>query len=564
MVLHQRTMPKKYFLQVIFLLFLQVSYGQSSSVWFDADYYHQIDKLEILSGELSNDFHTGVKPFERKHIGDFLTKIKGKIPAESFRRATFDYLIQDNWAFANADSLASQKGFRKYIFTQKSDVFSVKNEDYSIHASPIVNFGGGVEKVGDVVFSQFVNTRGVIVSGTINKKLGFYTHFTENQDASPQYLTSFYNYYNGWPQLGFTKIKEDSSSGQLKRDYMRAQGYLCFYPSKHVKIQFGHSSQFIGHGVRSLVLSDLSPAYLNFQAEVRMGRLQYMNMWAQLSNKQVNVGVDNLRAIPAKYLVFHHLNINVAKNVNIGIFENVYLGNRSFDIHYLNPIIFYRFVEGLIGSADNAMVGADFKINFLKRASLYGQLVVDEFKKSDINEKGWYGQKNAGQLGLKVINVLEPIHLDLQGEFNYVRPYTFSHFTSYSNTLNYNVPVGHPFGANFKEFLLIARSNPINNLFVKASYLNNLKGYDDAVNNWGGDIARNYRNDRPLEYGNTIAQGIMGRTESLTLELAYQLWHNVFIDFTYMNRSFKSTTSINSNLVLGGIRWNLPKPSLLF
>ena len=557
-------MPIKYFLLAIFLLFARISSGQSASVWYDTEYYHQLEKLEALSGKLSNELHSGIKPFERKHIGEFLMSVQKDIPEGSFPKATFDYLVQDNWAFTNADSLAVKEGFRKYIFSQKSDVFSVKNEDYSIHASPIVNFGGGVEKIGETTYGQFVNTRGVVVSGTINKKLGFYTHFTENQDSSPAYLSSFYNYYDGWPHLGFTKVKEDSSTGQLKRDYMRAQGYLCFYPSKNVKIQFGQSSQFIGHGIRSLIISDLSPAFLNFKAEVRMGRLQYMNMWAQLSNRQVNVGVDNLRAIPAKFMVFHHLNVNVAKNINVGIFENIYLGNRGFDINYLNPIIFYRFVEGFIGSADNAMVGADFKFNFLKRATVYGQVVIDEFSTSEVTDKGWYGQKNAGQLGFKVYNIYQPLHIDLQGELNYVRPYTFSHFTSYSSGLNYNVPVGHPFGANFKELLLIARANPMKNLFVKASYLNNLKGYDDLSNNWGGNIEKNYRFDRPREYGNVIAQGLKGRTESITLEMAYQLWHNVFLDLTYMHRTFSATDNQTSNLFLGGIRWNLPKPGLLF
>jgi hypothetical protein len=81
-----------------------------------------------------------------------------------------------------------------------------------------------------------------------------------------------------------------------------------------------------------------------------------------------------------KYAAIHHLSINVAKWLNLGVFEAVLLEGRIIlNFTYLNPIMFLRVAEQQNGSADNAIVGFDFKANLAKRVQLYGQLLFDEF-----------------------------------------------------------------------------------------------------------------------------------------------------------------------------------------
>jgi hypothetical protein len=56
------------------------------------------------------------------------------------------------------------------------------------------------------------------------------------------------------------------------------------------------------------------------------------------------------------------LSINATKWLNIGLFEGVIFGRKDhFEFQYLNPIIFYRHIEGAIGSPDNALAGLDFQ-----------------------------------------------------------------------------------------------------------------------------------------------------------------------------------------------------------
>jgi hypothetical protein len=55
------------------------------------------------------------------------------------------------------------------------------------------------------------------------------------------------------------------------------------------------------------------------------------------------------------------------------------------------------------------------------------------------------------QLGAKYINALGIKNLDLQLEYNRVRPFTYSHRDSVANYTHYNQPMAHPLGANFSE-----------------------------------------------------------------------------------------------------------------
>jgi hypothetical protein len=198
--------------------------------------------------------------------------------------------------------------------------------------------------------------------------------------------------------------------------------------------------------------------------------------------------------------------------------------------------------------------------------SIYGQLVLDEFNSVESKKEGWYGKKRAGQIGLKYFDAFGLKQFDFQGEFNYARPYTYSHYSSYTNMVNYGVPLAHPLGANFKEFLLVGRYSPLPKLFLKVTYMNSLKGYDIDEENYGGDLLKNYRDNRPQEFGNFITQGEKRSISTLRLESSYMIGHNFYVDFSYQNRGLKieETISQKNNLINFGVRWNAFKTESLY
>ena len=81
---------------------------------------------------------------------------------------------------------------------------------------------------------------------------------------------------------------------------------------------------------------------------------------------------------------------------------------------------------------------------------------LEELKK----DKTWWGNKIGTQLGVKYVDALSIANLDLQVEWNRVRPFTYSHFDSVGSYTHYNQPLAHPRGGNFNELIGIAHYQP--------------------------------------------------------------------------------------------------------
>ena len=111
----------------------------------------------------------------------------------------------------------------------------------------------------------------------------------------------------------------------------------------------------MGDGMRSLIQSDWAPAnpFLKVETSVwRISLYQYIFSQYKAGSRQV---ADAF--IPNKWAAFHQLDINVTRNLTLGVFENVVFapGDTSkrgfFDISYLNPIIFTVSQNNTMGVA---------------------------------------------------------------------------------------------------------------------------------------------------------------------------------------------------------------------
>lgn len=557
---------------LVFLLFLGPlsGFAQSTFAPLNEDYTNLIERYEIKSGSLSS-LHTNIKPVRRKDLVKLSVDLETDEKAKLSKTDLFNlaYLQNDSWEWLDDTKFLqsnSKKPLWTHLFKKKSDFYSTQNKDLDFHVSPIFQFSFAQDDL--VKDAPYTNTRGVELRGTLNKKLGFYSMFTENQILYPEYVRAYGRQYNANPYEGFTKIPNADSSKYLA-DFFSARGYITFQALKSVQIQFGHDKNFIGSGIRSMILSDFSAPYLHLKVTTNIGRFQYMNLFAQMINKQIPVAVDGTEQLPPKYFSLHHLSVNITRNLNIGFFESIVFGKRQvgFDINYLNPVIFLRFAEGHLGSVDNSIAGLNFKYNFKRHFSLYGQFVLDEFNVKYFKKDGWWAKKYAAQIGGRYIDVLGIKNLDFQAEYNLVRPYMYSHNSTYSNYVNYNLPLAHPFGANFKELLLIGRYQPMGRLFLNFTAMIAQQGKDSNIINWGGDILRSYNFARPADYGNEIGQGRTMNTKFYQLGASYMLAHNLFADLKVQNRNVNLSGEADDkkNMIFSvGLRWNTSQRQLLF
>jgi len=269
---------------------------------------------------------------------------------------------------------------------------------------------------------------------------------------------------------------------------------------------------------------------------------------------------------PEKFVAYHHASFNIGKKLNIGVFESVVfspkdsVNDNTFDLSYLNPVIFYRAIEQQFGSSDNALLGLDVKWNALRGVSFYGQLVLDEFLLNEIKAgNGWWANKFALQAGAKYIDALGVSNLDVQLEFNVVRPYTYSHYSQYGSYSNYRQSLAHPLGANFSEWVCIIRYQPIPKLNLVAKTFYAETGRDDTAENWGGNMLKN-STTRQQEYNNTIGQGNSNTILFADFTASYMLKHNLFIDVKQVVRQSKSDLVLfnsNTSLTSLALRWNI-------
>ena len=534
---------------------------------------HFIDRLEIKQQTNTDLNFSTLRPFNRKYIvreATFLDSARmgyrDSSGIDKYREwtdldlsAVDEYNLQSllmnnsEWVTTPKENFMSNKPVLKSFYKTKANFFEINNKDIFLAINPVLQIHQAVEPGYDE--GIFLNSRGVNVRGLLGKKVGFSSYITDNQERGPRFFQQQVNNFRAVPGNGFYKTFKKTGV-----DYFDARGYITFNAAKFIDFQVGYDKNFIGNGYRSMFLSDWGNSYLFAKINTKVWKFNYQNIFMELMPQFKKSG-DTL--LDRKYAAIHHLSMNVTKWLNIGLFEGVVFGRKNkFDFQYLNPVIFYRHIEGTIGSPDNAVAGFDFKANVAHRLQFYGQFLLDEFILSAVknNPTSWVN-KFAIQGGVKYVDAFGVKNLDLQGETNRVRPFTYSHNDTISNYTHYNQPLAHPLGANFQEFIGIAHYQPAPKWTIDARAIYYYQGLDSTGKNFGGNIFKNYTT-RVGDDGFKVGSGAKATCFNGTVLVSYELRQNLFLDASFQNRTYKianQTGQSNTTLVTAGIRLNMFK-----
>ena len=513
------------------------------------------ERLEIKAQTDSVLNFSKIKPFSRRQIIPALNRLDSIASLSAVDKYNL-YTANLNsleWAYGERTEFTSKKPLWKNFYKTPATLFEVNTKDFFLAVNPVFQYYVGKEKNNDQHI--FLNTRGVSLRGRIADKIGFAAYITDNQERDPLYVQRWVAERQAVPGQGF--YKDFKTTGY---DYFDARGYISFNVTKYIDVAFGYDKNFIGNGYRSLFLSDFSNSALFLKLNTRIWKFNYQNLFMELQNAE-RFGADIL--IPKKYAAIHHLDMAVTKWLNIGIFEGVVFGRKDhFEFGYLNPVIFYRSVEQQNGSFDNAVAGLDFKANIAHRFQVYGQLLLDEFKLSELKAaKGWWGNKYAYQLGAKYIDAFNVNNLDLQLEANIVRPFTYSHRDSVANYTHYNQPLAHPLGANFKELVALARYQPAPKWLIQAKAIYYTQGRDTGSVSYGSNIfLPNIPPYRSMEYGYYVGTGVKTKVAYASALLSYEWKPNLFFETNaVMRRENALAKASNTFIIYAGIRWNMHK-----
>ncbi|MBE5321957.1 gliding motility protein RemB [Pedobacter sp. MR2016-19] len=439
-----------------------------------------------LSSEIYNPdtrLHSSMKPF---FVDDSLLQYKSKL------------LLN-----VGVDSVRKSWVLRK-LFSEH--LFDMQMEDFTVYADFLPDFQIGRDASGKK--NTFLNTRGYQIGGTVGKKFSFYTSGYENQGRFASYYDNYVNTTNVVPGQSY-----DRSSGKITKDWSYVTATLSYTPIKYLNITAGYDKTFIGDGYRSMLLSDFSSPYPFLKLTGNLGNVQYMVMWAAMQDpgaQKLSYDAGNRK----KGGIFHYLDWNVNNKLSIGFFDSIVwvqtddAGNkRGFDWGYANPIIFLRPVEASSGSPDNALLGFTSKYKFAKEVVAYGQFSLDEFQaKEFFSSKGSVRNKYGWQLGVRGADIFKVAGLNYLLEYNTAKPYTYSSRTRIGNYANYNEPLAHPLGANFREAVGL-----LNYSYKRFDFTGELMyaryGLDEAGQNYGKNIFEPYLASIKQE-GNYTTQGI--------------------------------------------------------
>lgn len=558
----------RFYLLCLLACVATTGFAQSSYIPLGSYSMHQLDRFEIKSGRLAepSEFNTSTKSYQRHRIATYVDSfnlVQARLSSHDYFNLA--YLQNDNFEYTSSESTRSKRSIFG-LYKEKAALYKVEEGDFKLVVNPVAFLQAGYDT--RLKSTTMVNNRGIEIRGSIGKSIGFYTQFSDEISKLNSWTLDLYRQDSIVPGAGLLK----TSDNYRTFNYGLASGYIVFQPNRYIDVQFGHGRNYLGNGYHTFYMSDFSRDHLYLRVNTRIWKIQYTNIFGELHD-YIN-SFSGVRRNPTRhYYATTYASINLSKKVNLGIFQTVVFQRDSgyadggYDPQYLNPIILYKPVENGLNSPDKTIMGADIKYNFARHFSLYGQAVISEFvMKEVLSGNNWWGNKQAFQLGLKYIDVLNISNLDLQVEYNQARPYMYTSYTSLNAYTNNRQSMAHPLGANFRELVAIARYQPFDKLFLTGKAIVATYGNDTANSNWGKNIALPF-GTRMREYDNVIGQGVKTNLYLFDLTASYMVKHNLFIDLQMSYRKTSSEMNLfNSETVWGTVsfRWNISQRMLDF
>jgi hypothetical protein len=335
----------------------------------------------------------------------------------------------------------------------RDHLVKLEKEDFKLYIDPLFDLMLTVDLADTSAYRDslrlFNNTRGLIVQGSIGNNLSFQTGVLETQVKLPLYQKYMADSMLVIPGMGRWKVYKTSGY-----DYSMSFGYLSLKLRPWLHAAWGYGKNFIGHGYRSVLLSDASFSYpyMRASAYALQGKLQYTSIYASLQTlERMPLGEVPESLFKRKAASFHYLSWTPTRTLEIGLFEGIIwqrwdsTGTRALPFTAFIPVLGLNAAARGFNEKQNVLAGLNLRYRISSHLNLYGQYLID-----DITDN-----KSAFQLGFKWLDLAKG--LDVQAEYNSVSSSTYSSQFPLQNYEHYNQPLGHPAGPGSDEVLAIVQ-----------------------------------------------------------------------------------------------------------
>ncbi len=543
---------------VVILLLVTAVYAQHENVPLDNDVYTFLKEMKV-KGVISG-IHDDSPNMSRYEIKNLLSKISAtenllsRTELSLLNKYQEEFLDNDN--DSNGDLLSTDATVVEKSF---SDLFSSKTSYTYSYREPQASFYLNI--LGRLAFGQTFEPEkknstlydiGFRFRGTVFNHLGYSLSMQKGGVSGSQtYATLFDPRF----KYNFKFIEAIENIG----NYDFAEGYLRYYtePAKNMRLalQLGREKLKFGYGYGSkFVISGDHTLMDFFRLNFDYGVFSFTSITAST----VGTYNDDRDLNYTKYLAINRFKLNFPNLIEFGIGENIIYSGRGIDLAYLNPMIFYKFVEMSLQDRDNGSVWLDFQTHFLKNVEISGTFFLDENILSHLQEMNLFSNKTAYQIGAFWYSPFSINDLTVIAEYTKIRPYVYTHTNEKNSYSTFGESIGHWIGPNSDEFLFKAAYNLNERIRLNCSYQYIRSGeniYDSEnrlVFNAGGDLFVPYRMEVDPEHINFL-DGERINQNIITANIKFEPFRKFYIDLMYKLISMDNitrSTSQNTSYVL--------------
>lgn len=267
------------------------------------------------------------------------------------------------------------------------------------------------------------------IQGRISERLSLYSEFWAGHFSDDdQIVLQHSDIIDSWVKRVDNTIHLDNVRGKLH------------YRGNYFDAALGRGKYEIGSSIGgSIILSDFCNDYGYLSFDIKLGDFRFSTLHSGLTPDSTSVHLSDefagYRYAENKYLTLHNLSWKPSDKSHFFIGEEVIYGAQATELSYLLPYNFTRAIEHNLGDHHNVLIHAGWECFVSRKWLSYGNLLLDELRKSEIFGD-WWGNKYALQLG----GAFYPDKLlinRLALEFTAVRPWIYTHksiFTKYSHS----------------------------------------------------------------------------------------------------------------------------------
>lgn len=532
------------------LIFISECFAQIENVPLNNPVYSYLKEMRVK--RIISDYDDSDPNLSRFQVAGLLDKIqiKGNELSSAEKKLLNKYMIEFVPEKINKTTTASMfksnmnvsDGFKYILDNKQKYLFSYQKNKNNIFIEPL----GDVYYVNEISPSVKNNAwlfdGGFRFRGTVFEHLGYNFSVIKGGAAGDSVLVE-----SAFPPIKSTFKYVENIENITNYDF--TNGYLKYYaePSEGMGIsaQIGREKLKYGLGYSDrLALSGLAPDmdFLKFNFEY--GIIRFSSVFASTAG-EYNINRD-LRY--TKYFTANRLRLSFENLFDAGIGESI-ISSRGIELGYLNPMIFYKFVEMSLQDRDNGTVFFDLQTHFMKDLELQGTFFLDENILSNLSDMTKTSNKTAYQLGMYLYEPAGLKNLSFIFEYTKIRPFVYTHFDPENTYTSFGVIMGHPIGPNADQLFFKLNYNFNEKVSMNLQYQKVRKGQNvynekgELVKNVGGDVYQAVRTvDSDQSY---FLDGVRINYDDVKFNLRYEPVKNYVFDFNF-------AYNFEENLTYGG------------